>query len=96
LELCLGLRIVDLLITNTKMPGLSGPMLIQQVRQELPTLPILYVRNRGQLLASAPEGLPADVPTIAEPFTVDQLLDAVRPLLQQHGERPRPGEGRTA
>jgi CheY-like chemotaxis protein len=45
LELCVSLRRIDLLITNTSMPGLNGPQLIRQVREELPMLAILYVRN---------------------------------------------------
>ena len=82
LELTLGLRVVDLLITNTRMPGLNGPQLIRHVREEMPTLPILYVANLGTP-AGSPDGLPADVPTIREPFTREQLLDAVRVLLHR-------------
>ena len=80
LELCLNLRKIDLLVTNTNMPGLNGPMLIRQVREEMPTLPVLYVKNLDSP-DGTPEGLPPDVPTLAEPFTAEQLLAAVRPLL---------------
>jgi CheY-like chemotaxis protein len=80
LELCLGLRTIDLLITNTSMPGLSGPQLIRQVRQQLPTLPILYIKNLNSP-SEVPDGLPPDVPTLREPFTAVQLRAAVRPLL---------------
>jgi CheY-like chemotaxis protein len=40
-ELALSLRYIDLLVTNTRMPGLNGPELIRHVRGELPDLPIL-------------------------------------------------------
>lgn len=80
LELCLSLRAIDLLVTNTNMPGLNGPELIRKVRKEMPTLPILYVKNLDSPYV-APEGLPPDVPTISEPFTPEQLVAAVRPLL---------------
>jgi CheY-like chemotaxis protein len=79
LELTLGLRVVDLLITNTSMPGLSGPDLIRQVREEMPALPILHIANLGS--GGDPGGLPANVPTLREPFTREQLLEAVRPLI---------------
>jgi DNA-binding response OmpR family regulator len=82
LELTLGLRVVDLLITNTRMPGLNGPQLIRHVREEMPALPILYVANKGYP-EGAPDGLPADVPTLRDPFTPEQLLEAVRPLLEK-------------
>lgn len=80
LELCVSLREIDLLVTNTEMPGLNGPQLIRQVREQMPTLPILYVKNLDSPEAT-PDGLPPDVPTLHEPFTAEQLLSAVRPLL---------------
>jgi CheY-like chemotaxis protein len=80
LELCIHLRQVDLLITNTSMPGLNGPELIRQVREELPELPILYVKNVDSP-GGTPAGLPSDVPTLAEPFTAQQLQLAVERLL---------------
>jgi len=80
-KLSLALTNIDLLITNTKMPGLQGPERIRQVREQLPDLPILYVKNQDELAGPPPDGLPADVPTLAEPFTGRQLLAAVGQLL---------------
>jgi two-component system OmpR family response regulator len=79
-ELALSLRAIDLLITNTRMPGLNGPELIKHVRSELPNLPILYIRNQDHT-GPLPDGLPANVPTLAEPFTAEQLLAAVHKLV---------------
>ena len=83
-DLALHLKTVDLLITNTRMPGLQGPELIRYVRERLPELPILYIRN-GDQPATPPDALPADVPTLAEPFSGTQLVDAVRELLARDG-----------
>jgi CheY-like chemotaxis protein len=80
-ELALALTTVDLLITNTKMPGMEGPELIRRVREKLPDLPILHIRNQDHPAGPPPDRLPANVPTLAEPFTERQLLDAVRQLL---------------
>jgi DNA-binding response OmpR family regulator len=80
-ELALALQTIDLLITNTEMPGLKGPELIRRVRALMPALPILYIRNQGRV-SGAPDGLPSDVPTLGEPFTAQELLAAVGPLLQ--------------
>jgi DNA-binding response OmpR family regulator len=80
-DLSLAPRTVDLLITNTRMPGLEGPEVIRRVREQLPELPILHVKNQDQPPDPPPDGLPPDVPTLAEPFTERQLLAAVRQLL---------------
>jgi DNA-binding response OmpR family regulator len=82
-ELALALRNIDLLVTNTRLPGLNGPQLIRRVREELPKLPILYIKNHDHPHDKIPDGLPANVPTLAEPFTAEQLLEAVRPLLDR-------------
>jgi DNA-binding response OmpR family regulator len=81
LELTLALRQIDLLITNTSMPGLHGPELIQEVRKRLPDLAILYVKNADSEHHEIPPGLPPDVPILRAPFTAEELVAAVRPLL---------------
>jgi len=84
-ELALGLRNIDLLITNTHMPGMMGPELIRYLRAKMPTLPILYIQNTEQP-TDLTRDLPPDVPTLREPFTAEQLLAAVGPLLQRDGK----------
>jgi DNA-binding response OmpR family regulator len=68
---------VQLLIVNTQLGDMDGLELIDHVRKELPSVAILH-------LGTAPEDmrrLPPDVPDLAEPFTAEQLLAAVGPLL---------------
>jgi len=84
-ELAMGLRDIDLLITNTHMSGMMGPELIRYLRVKMPTLPVLYIQNEEQP-ADVARDLPPDVPTLREPFTAEQLLAAVRPLLQRDGK----------
>jgi DNA-binding response OmpR family regulator len=87
LELTLGLGTIDLLITDASRPRIKGPQLIRQVREKMPTLPILYIANRELSLETVPDGLPPDVPTLREPFTASQLLAAARALLSRsHGQ----------
>jgi CheY-like chemotaxis protein len=81
-ELALSLQDINLLITNTQMPGMNGPELIRRVREILPTLPILYIKNKAPN-TTAPGRLPPDIPILSEPFTAEQLLGAVKPLLQR-------------
>jgi CheY-like chemotaxis protein len=74
-ELCHELPDIGLLILNTTGTGEDTPSLVGLIRREYPDLPILHIG------ASALAGMPADVPTLAESFTSDQLLGVVRGLL---------------
>jgi CheY-like chemotaxis protein len=69
----------DLIVTNNYMPGLNGAELIERVRQDFPSLPILHIdditRKRGD------QGLPSDVPTVYKPFDAATLRQAVQQLL---------------
>ena len=71
---------LSLLITNTRLSGISAAELIRRVRASRRDLPVLHL---GTPFA-AEEGLP-DVPTLAEPFTADQLLRLVEKLRTPRG-----------
>jgi DNA-binding response OmpR family regulator len=81
LELVLGLRTIEPLITYTSMPRLEGPRLIRQVRERMPTLPILYIANLELSTGTVSDGLPPAVPALRKPFTGAELLVAARLLL---------------
>jgi DNA-binding response OmpR family regulator len=76
-ELCRELPNIELLILNTRGTGTDTPSLVREVRGQLPGLSVLHIGP------SALAGLPADVPTLAETFTADQLLEMVRVLLPE-------------
>jgi DNA-binding response OmpR family regulator len=73
---------LDLLVTNTRLGGLDAPELIRRVRAQKPWLAILHV---GDPLPDG-DGPLADVPTLQEPFTPEELLAAVAALLQSRGQ----------
>jgi DNA-binding response OmpR family regulator len=74
-ELCSELPAIGLLVLNTTGTGTDTPSLIREIRAQHPNLPVLHIG------ASALEGIPANVPTLAESFTASQLLMAVETLL---------------
>ena len=74
-ELCHELPDIGLLVLNTTGTGEDTPSLIGLVRRDKPDLPILHIGT------SSLAGMPANVPTLAESFTSDQLLASVRGLL---------------
>jgi CheY-like chemotaxis protein len=79
-ELALEIPAVQLLIVNSRLGAMDGPTLIAHIRAELPHVAVLHV-------GSDPDGrLPPDVPTLAEPFTADQLLTTVGRVLPDNGK----------
>jgi DNA-binding response OmpR family regulator len=74
-ELCRALPNIALLILNTTGTGTDSPTLVRDIREQLPDLPVLHI-GPTELV-----GMPADVPTLTESFTPDQLLWAVDALL---------------
>ena len=73
----------DALVSDTIMPGLTGPELAERLSELIPALPTLFIsgytadviRDRGQL--------PSGSAYLEKPFTPPALLDAVRSVLDR-------------
>jgi DNA-binding NtrC family response regulator len=86
-QLAISLEVCDLVISNTKVEGIEGVQLINQLRRELPELPIIYLANLGRSTPEAEAKLPADVPILREPFTIENLRGTVAAMLDGEGQR---------
>ena len=84
LELCAELPNIELLILNTTGTGTDSATLVREIRVKHPDLPALHI-GPTEL-----EGMPANVPTLGETFTADELLAAVRKLLPSRVSVLRP------
>jgi CheY-like chemotaxis protein len=69
----------NLIVTNNYMPGLNGAELIDRVRQDFPSLPILHIDDISRQRME--QELPDDVPTVYKPFSIATLTEAVHHLL---------------
>jgi DNA-binding response OmpR family regulator len=85
-QLAIALHHCDLVISNTKVVGADGVALIRQLRGKRPELPILYIANIGRSTPEIEAKLPPGVPIIREPFTAEELREAIQALLD--GKRP--------
>ncbi len=79
-ELCASLPEIELLVLNTEGTGVDTPGLVRSIRETHPGLPVLHIGS------SRIPGMPADVPTLSESFTADELLASVRELVPQREE----------
>ena len=80
-QLALGLKVCDLLISNTRVGGAAGIDLILELREHLPDLAILYLSSTTRSTPELEARLPHNVPILREPFNATKLLAAVRYLL---------------
>jgi hypothetical protein len=75
-ELCVLLPDIELLVLNTYGTGIDVAELCRNVRTSKRGLPILHIGW------NTPVGLPADVPTLSEDFSVETLLSTVGALIR--------------
>jgi PAS domain S-box-containing protein len=79
-------RPIHLLLTDARIPGLSGPELASRLVQRHPEMKVLCMSR----YAAEPCGSPADLPIayLQKPFTADALATRVRSVLDGEGDPP--------
>jgi PAS domain S-box-containing protein len=76
---------IDLVITDHAMPQMTGLQLIQQIRAEWPTVPVILATGYAELPADADPHLPK----LAKPFFQHDLLQAVNNAVHSRGSATR-------
>ena len=82
----LGRQTFDLLITDIKLPGMSGADLLRFLKSALPMLPVIIITGGHEELREVDFLDMGAVAYLEKPFTVDEFERAVGEAL---GERPR-------
>ncbi len=77
----------DLIITDLKMPGMSGIEVLKSVRTLQPDTPVILITGYASIDSAVEAMKNGASDYISKPFTPDQLLEKVRNALQQ---RTRP------
>ncbi|RYF51808.1 MAG: response regulator [Comamonadaceae bacterium] len=72
---------VDLLITDIRMPGMSGLDLAWLARTKRPEVPIVFITGYAPELNDTPLAQEAHTAVLTKPFTLEQLRAAVRRAL---------------
>jgi two-component system response regulator VicR len=83
LELAFGLKVCDLVISNSRTGGKPGVELIQELRAMLPWVSVLYLANGGRSTPELERRLPPGVRILREPFSDAELREAVGSLLPE-------------
>ena len=71
----------DLVLTDVVMPGMSGPRLIEKLRESRPTMKVIYMSGYvDEELEQDALGQP-NTRFIQKPFSVGRLLDLIQNLI---------------
>jgi CheY-like chemotaxis protein len=71
---------IDLVLTDVVMPGMSGALLVEQLRESRKRIPAIFMSG----YTDRPGALPGDAAFISKPFSRQQLLENVAQALE-HG-----------
>ena len=77
---------LDLVISDVLMPGLTGPAMVGHLRDRRSDLPVLFVTGNTRDERLDPHLAQPHTALLAKPFTADELLEAIDPLIP-HGTR---------
>jgi DNA-binding NtrC family response regulator len=73
----------DLVITDLKMPGMSGMEVLQSIQQTRPNLPVIFITGYTSVESAVEVMKQGAMDYIAKPFTPEELLDTVKRALEQ-------------
>lgn len=76
-----SLQHIDLLISDVGLPGMNGRQLADLMRQEHPTVPVLFMTGYAESAAVQSEFLGENMAIITKPFALDDFGRAVRQAL---------------
>lgn len=71
----------DLLISDIRLPGMSGCDLARHAMTRDPALRVLLVTGYAGRRAGDPQSVPNDIPLLLKPFSLRQLLQSVHSMI---------------
>ena len=75
----------DLLLTDVRLPGMSGRDLADEARALTPTLPVIFMTGYAEEALERPDFLGPGMQLLRKPFSLADLMAMVRGCLPQAG-----------
>ncbi|KAA3628793.1 MAG: nitrogen regulation protein NR(I) [Proteobacteria bacterium] len=83
----------DAIITDVRMPGISGLELLEQLRQEYPDLPVIIITAHSDLDSAVSAYRGGAFEYLPKPFDVDEAVELVRRAVNHRREIHAPVNG---
>ena len=77
-----GLAVVDLVLLDVKMPGMSGWDVLAELRRRTPAIPVILTSGYTQQDSAPPADAPVPDAYLPKPYELGELTAEVRRLLQ--------------
>ena len=84
------------MLSDIRMPGDSGLVLLQRVKERFPQLPVIVMTAYSDLESAVSAFQGGAFEYLPKPFDVDQAVALVRRALEQNPQRPREGANEEA
>ena len=78
----------SVLISDIKMPEIDGLTLLQRIKQQYPTLPVIIITAHSDLDSAVNAYQKGAFDYLPKPFDVDELIQLVEKAIQQHQSSP--------
>src|SRR5210317_2579787 len=83
----------DVLITDVRMPGMSGIALLERLRGSRPDLPIIVITAHSDLENAVAAYKGGAFEYLPKPFDIDEAVDLVRKAARLNGTEPLADDG---
>ena len=75
---------IDMLVTDVVMPNMDGPTLVKEARIERPGIKAVMISGYAEEVFRKSLGRETDVAFLAKPFSLKELLGAVKANLESN------------
>ncbi|WP_169712087.1 PAS domain-containing sensor histidine kinase [Erythrobacter donghaensis] len=82
----------DIVVSDVVMPGMDGPAMVREIRNRLPTMPVLFMSGYAEEQLRRDIDIP-DMHFIAKPFSVASIGDKVGAVLREARSEQGAGAG---